>query len=178
MKWLGSKHIKPLKLSENIFFVKEMNEKIEFLTNPEDNKEYIVLVPKEKNAKKIFNYRKLDANEKTAKEYLENNEFNNALTEYLKIKTKDSLDIAIKENNFNSLGYKALRNKNYAKSINIFTLNTKLYPNSANVYDSLGEAYMKSGDTINAILNYKKSLALDSGNQRAKNILKKINKKK
>jgi tetratricopeptide (TPR) repeat protein len=178
MEWLGSKHIKPLKLNDNMFFVKEMNEKIRFLTNPEDQKEYIVLVPKEKNSKIKFNYRKLDVNEKTAKEYLENNEFNKALESYLKIKSKDSLDIAIQENKFNSLGYKALRNKKYKTAIEIFTLNTKLYPNSANVYDSLAEAYMKSGDTINAILNYKKSLAIDSGNQRAKRILKKIDKKK
>jgi predicted negative regulator of RcsB-dependent stress response len=45
------------------------------------------------------------------------------------------------------------------------------------VYDSLGEAFMKSGDTIEAIKNYKKSLALDSGNRRAKRILEKLENK-
>jgi predicted Zn-dependent protease len=52
-----------------------------------------------------------------------------------------------------------------------------LYPNSSNVYDSLAEAYMKSGDTVQSIENYKKSLTLDSGNERAKRQLKKLEKK-
>ena len=36
--WRGAKDIKPIKLEENIFYVKEMNEKIQFLTNPDDQK--------------------------------------------------------------------------------------------------------------------------------------------
>ena len=93
------------------------------------------------------------------------------------IKKKDSLDSAIDQGDLNSLGYTKLRDEKYAESINIFRINVALYPYSSNVYDSLGEAYMKSGDTIQAIENYKKSLALDSGNSRAKRQLKKLEKK-
>ena len=67
-----------------------------------------------------------------------------------------------------------MRNNNYKASINIFKVNAALYPESANVYDSLAEAYMKSGDTIQAINNYEKSLELDSGNQRAKRMINKL----
>ena len=56
--------------------------------------------------------------------------------------------------------FKELRENNYEYSINIFRINVALYSNSSNVYDSLGEAYMKKGDTAQAIVNYKKSLEL------------------
>ena len=47
------------------------------------------------------------------------------------------------------------------KAIEIFTLNTKRHPESANVWDSLGEAYVTKGDSKNAIANFKKSLSLN-----------------
>jgi len=178
LKWRGATAIKPLKVDENTFYVKEMNEKIQFLTNPSDNKEYIVLIPKEKGKKIVFNYRKLADSEKIPSEYLKNNEFDKAIKGYIAIQKRDSLDTAITENNFNSLGYKELRKKNFEKAIQLFRINIALYPNSANVYDSLAEAYMKKGDTAHAIINYKKSLALDSGNRRAKNFIKRLQKKK
>ena len=176
MKWRGATRIEPLKVNDNTFYVKEMNEKIQFLTNPSNQLEYIVLVPKEENNAIIYNYRKLNDEEKVPSEYLENNEFDKALDAFLAIKKIDSLDCAINEGDLNRLGYRKLNDEKYVESINIFRINVALYPNSSNVYDSLGEAYMKSGDTIQAIENYKRSLALDSGNSRAKRQLKKLEK--
>ena len=178
LKWRGANAIKPLKVDENTFYVKEMNEKIQFLTNPADKKEYIVLVPKEKGKSIAYNYKKLDENEKTPSEYLKNNQFDKAVEGYLAIQKQDSLDTAINESNFNKLGYKEIRKKNLKKAIQLFSINVALYPNSSNVYDSLAEAYMKKGDTAQAIINYKKSLALDSGNKRAKKYLLRLEKNK
>jgi len=48
------------------------------------------------------------------------------------------------------------------------------YPKSANVYDSLGEAYMQAGQKDLAIQNYEWSLKLDPGNQNAVDMLKKL----
>jgi cytochrome c-type biogenesis protein CcmH/NrfG len=42
------------------------------------------------------------------------------------------------------------------------------------VWDSLGEAFMKSGDTEDAIANYNRSLALNPGNGNAKAYLAKL----
>jgi len=175
--WRGAKNIKPIKLENNIFYVKEMNEKIQFLTNPDNQKEYMVLVPKEENSIIKYNYRKLQDQEKVPREYLKNNEFNKALEGYLLIKEKDSLDLAINEGDLNSLGYKELREDNTDEAINIFKINVALHPASSNVYDSLGEAYMKKGDTTLAIDNYSKSLLLDSGNARAKRNIQKLQNK-
>ena len=65
------------------------------------------------------------------------------------------------ENELNLYGYQLLNNKEYDKAIEIFTLNTKRFPKSANCFDSLGEAFATKGDKKNAILNFKKSLSMN-----------------
>ena len=60
------------------------------------------------------------------------------------------------------------------EAIEIFKLNVGTYPQSANAYDSLGEAYLINGDTESAIANYKKSLELDPRNTNATEVLKKL----
>jgi len=178
LKWRGANNIKPLAINENTFFVKEMNEKIQFLTNPTDHLQYLVTVPKNKSDSIIYKYKKLASNEKIPSEYLRENEFDKALSAYLIIKQNDSLDPAVSERNFNSLGYTELRNKNFELAINFFRINVEIYPESSNVYDSLGEAYVRNKDTIQAISNFEKSLELDSGNSSAKRYLKRLKKKK
>ena len=53
------------------------------------------------------------------------------------------------------------------EAIEIFKLNVEAYPQSSNVYDSLGEAYMVKGDGEQAIMNYEISLKLDPNNSNA-----------
>ncbi|MFT3676081.1 MAG: serine hydrolase [Chitinophagaceae bacterium] len=80
----------------------------------------------------------------------------------------------IGEETLNSLGYDLLRNKKNAEAILIFLQNTKDYPNSANVWDSLAEGYMENGDKQQAIQYYEKSLVLNPQNSNAKDQLKKL----
>jgi len=61
----------------------------------------------------------------------------------------------IDELSFNSLGYYLLNGGRIADAIELFKLNVRAFPESANVYDSLGEAYMQHGDTELAIANYR-----------------------
>jgi tetratricopeptide (TPR) repeat protein len=176
LKWRGATAIKPLKIDDNTFFVKEMNEKIQFLNNPTNGKTYLVLVPKE-NEPLQYNFKKLAPTEKIPSEYLANNEFDKALEAYITIQKNDSLDPTIEEHNFNRLGYQKLKNKNYEEALQIFKLNMELYPSSSNVYDSYADALKRSGDTIKALEFYKKSIALDSGNKIAKRFIEKYDKK-
>jgi tetratricopeptide (TPR) repeat protein len=78
------------------------------------------------------------------------------------------------EGSLNAFGNNVMQNKDAAGAIQVFKLNSETFPDSANVWDSLAEAYMKSGDTKNAQQNYEKALTLDPNNQNAKGMLKKL----
>jgi len=60
----------------------------------------------------------------------------------------------------NLLGYQYLGNKEFDKAIEVFKENVKRYPESANVYDSLGEAYEKNSRYAEAEKNYDKAVAI------------------
>lgn len=80
----------------------------------------------------------------------------------------------IGEEMLNSMGYNLLREKKNTDAILLFLQNTKDYPGSANVWDSLAEAYMENGDRELAIRYYEKSLELNPQNSNAKEQLKKL----
>ena len=85
----------------------------------------------------------------------------------------DPLAVALEMQNL-AIDYEHLRKENHKKALAFFTLNTTNYPGSSNAFDSLGEVYMLMGDNENAIQNYKKSLALDSSNENAKEMIRKL----
>lgn len=78
------------------------------------------------------------------------------------------------ESELNSLGYYLLRSKRIQDAIDIFLLNTKEYPESANTHDSLGEAYMADGKKESAIASYRRSLELNPNNYNASEMIKKL----
>lgn len=80
----------------------------------------------------------------------------------------------ISEHSINSLGYQLLGSKQTVQAIRIFQLNVELFPQSSNVYDSLGEAYLDNGEKELAIQNYRRSLDLDPKNSKAAEMIKKI----
>jgi Flp pilus assembly protein TadD len=97
-----------------------------------------------------------------------------AIEGYKKIKREKPANAAVQEARLNALGYSLLRDSKVAEAIAVFKVNVELYPQSSNVYDSLGEAYMANGDKELAVTNYKKSLEMDPHNQNAANMLKKL----
>jgi predicted transcriptional regulator YdeE len=80
----------------------------------------------------------------------------------------------VDEQTLNQLGYQLLYGGREADGVEVFTKNVKEYPQSSNVYDSLGEAYAKVGEKALAIQNYEKSLQLDPKNNNAVERLKKL----
>jgi CubicO group peptidase (beta-lactamase class C family) len=77
----------------------------------------------------------------------------------------------------NLLGYGLLWRGRVADAIEVFLFNVEQSPKSANVYDSLAEAYAAHGDRALAVANYKKSLELNPQNRNAAEALKKLEQK-
>lgn len=68
----------------------------------------------------------------------------------------------------NQYGYSLLFAKKPLEAIEIFKLLVSEFPNMANPYDSLAEAYKMQGKEELAIVNYEKSFAIDPKNTHAK----------
>ena len=68
------------------------------------------------------------------------------------------------EQSINDGGYGLMEAGRLKEAIELFKTNVQLHPKSWNVYDSLGEAYAKAGDTALAIQNYEKSVQINPKN--------------
>jgi tetratricopeptide (TPR) repeat protein len=83
-----------------------------------------------------------------------------ALAGYQRLRAADPADPAVAETRLNQLGYGFLEKKQPEKAMSILRLNTQLYPDSANTWDSLGEATEAAGDTAVAVALYRKALEM------------------
>jgi tetratricopeptide (TPR) repeat protein len=107
-------------------------------------------------------------------EVLKTNTAEVALAEYHQLKASHFEAYDFGEGELNTLGYQLLGMKRIEDAAKILELNTEAYPQSSNVYDSLGEAYMIDGRRELAIQNYEKSLRLDPKNTNAVEKLKEL----
>jgi len=81
------------------------------------------------------------------------------------------------EDEVNNFGYHLLSKGNKEKALEIFRLNTDLFPKSSNTYDSLAETYESIGDKASAIKFYKRALELSPLSTNAAEHLKKLENK-
>jgi CubicO group peptidase (beta-lactamase class C family) len=93
---------------------------------------------------------------------------------YRSLKQRGDAGYDFSEPELNELGYQLLGMNKTEDAIEILKLNVEAFPSSWNVYDGLGEAFMKNGNKELAIENYKKSLQLNPGNSNAEEMLKKL----
>lgn len=75
------------------------------------------------------------------------------------------------QNMLNAMGYNYLNEDDVENALHILKLNTILFPESSNTYDSYGEALRKNGNIEEAIKNYKKSIELNPNNQNGIKVL-------
>jgi CubicO group peptidase (beta-lactamase class C family) len=108
---------------------------------------------------------KVDDNEVVPYEYLIKGDFDNAVKGYQALLKANPKDHAIDEAELNFQGYTQLENGNKKLALDIFRVNTILYPNSSNVYDSYGDAQRANDDNKGAVDSYKKALKLNPGSE-------------
>lgn len=177
LKWKGAENIEPVVLDANTFFVADMYQKLRFVQHPETKKRYLGVVSKDDDTQVTYDYVKVSDTFKTPYMYLKAKEYDQALKGYLELKQQDSTQVYIEEAEINRLGYNLLRTNEFENAIDVFKMNVVLYPESDNVYDSLADAYLRSGDSLQAFTNYSKALELNSGNERAQRFVEIYNKK-
>ena len=168
--WRG-KNLKPIKVNDSSFYVKEINEKLVFMSKPEM---HIELAEKREHKGEKFYFKKIAQEEKTALEYFKNKEYTNALNAYIKIQQNDSLDPVIDLYRLNSMANKYIRANKIVEAKELILINIALYPQKSLVYDSMGDAFKKENDTVKAIEYYKKSLVINPENRNSLRNLEKL----
>jgi tetratricopeptide (TPR) repeat protein len=74
----------------------------------------------------------------------------------------------------NNLGYELLFSDQTDRAIEIFKLNTELFPQVGNCWDSYGEALLAKGDRAGALKAYRKALEINPNIPSAQEAVKKL----
>ncbi len=162
-------------ISDSSYITRESEDVIQFKTNPADGQFNILLV---ENGKQEYTHPRLKDNEQVPYEFILKGDVEAARKAYLALLTANPKDESISEGNLNWQGYDMLNQGKIKLALDIFKVNTLLHPTSANVYDSYGEALAKNGDIDQAIVNYKKALAIDPKLEGSQKMLAELKAKK
>jgi hypothetical protein len=96
-----------------------------------------------------------------------------ALYHQLKIESPDRYNFR-DETEITLYGYMLLWGNKVTEALEIFKLIVSEFPDSSNAFDSLGEGYLRDGDTTLSLANYAKSLALNPENFNAEDQIERI----
>ena len=97
-----------------------------------------------------------------------------AIQKYRDLKASTSASFLLDEGTLDQVGRGLLDSGKTEDAVEVFRANVEEYPQSADLYASLGEAYVRSEQKELAIQNYEKCLALDLNNENAIEGLRKL----
>ncbi len=161
-----------IRVSDSTYVIGNSRALVQFKELPGQPLDLVILNDRQHDGGHI----RVEDNEIIPYEYLIKGDFENAVRGYEALKRTDPKDPSIIESNLNDQGYQLLE-KDKKLALNIFRVNTILYPNSFNVYDSYGDAQNADGDTKGAIESYKIALKLNPKSEETAKKLKDISKK-
>jgi len=119
----------------------------------------------------VIKYPKLDLSSVFRKDFNENPK--KAYQNFRTLKS-DTVTYHFALKDLNNFGYDLLNDKENQKSIAVFKFLAEEFPQNANTFDSLGEAYFVTEDYKNALISFKKALELNPDMKTSKNYIKKI----
>jgi hypothetical protein len=108
----------------------------------------------------------LATDEQMVGDILNTGDYADALIAYRTLLEKDSSDESLSEGRLNNQGLNMMK-ENFDYAIKLLTINTGLYPDSANTWDSLAFAYQQADNKQKAIEHYRNALKRDSTFQSA-----------
>ena len=86
--------------------------------------------------------------------------FNRMNKHYKRLSKTFGYTIKPPEQLVNQISYQLMQMKQMDRAGQFFKMNVTNYPKSPNVYDSIGDYYIETGDKASAILNFKKALEI------------------
>ena len=115
-------------------------------------------------------------NKKELSELLQTGKSIDDVIQLVKSSDLQNSEYNLSESGINSFGYQLMGEEKNEEALKIFKMNTELFPEGFNTYDSYGECLVKIGRTEEGIIAYKKSLELNPDNDNAKKVLEEIEK--
>jgi tetratricopeptide (TPR) repeat protein len=115
-------------------------------------------------------------NRKRIQEFLNEGKSVNELIQFIKHEDISSSKYDFSESAINAFAYQLMNQEKMEEALAVLKLNTELYPDGYNAFDSYGECLLKMGDKEKAIIAYKKSLDLNPDNNNAEKVLSEIQK--
>lgn len=101
---------------------------------------------------------------------LKNQSYENTIEIAMNLQKSQNIKFGI--NDINNWGYILIAQNKKAEALEVFRLNTVLYPKNANAYDSLAETYGALGNMEQAVIYYRKALEVNPNYANANNIRK------
>lgn len=144
--------------------------------NPASKQPYLVLINIESGLQE-YAMRKLNEDELLPFEVANSSGFKETLDAYKAWKKQDPNSRFLSANALNNAGYNAINSSNFNAALNFFNVYAHFYPNDANAFDSLAEAYMLNGQKDKAIKNYEQSIKLNSNNLNAIKMIEQLRSK-
>ncbi len=79
---------------------------------------------------------------------------------YAKASARVGFTLPVPEQTVNAIGYRLLQAGHVQEAVEVFRANAEAWPESANVYDSLGEAQERAGALDQALTSYRRAAAI------------------
>jgi tetratricopeptide (TPR) repeat protein len=135
----------------------------------EERKEYGVSTLSEQRERVMM------MNKKKLSELYESESAIDDIIDYCKTQDLQNAEYDLSQSGINRFGYQLMAEGKNDDALKIFKLNTELYQNGFNTYDSYGECLLTIGKKEEAIEAYQKSLELNPKNQHAIDVIEEIN---
>jgi CubicO group peptidase (beta-lactamase class C family) len=168
LQYAGDERTELIPVDDNRYLRRDREAAISFAVNDQGEDELRFELPDGK----LQRHPRLADKQQAPRELLLAGDSKLALAAYRAL--KDSKDEAASEGYLNDEGMGLLQRNRVEAAIKLLTLNTELYPESANSWDSLGQAFWRKGDQAGARRCYGKALAIDPQLASAKEALGKL----